>query len=125
MVSCDLLALLTTPIRSGIEDSYGSCGQSDQLHFVREQKKQKILFQLLAKEMIAQHVGLLLYTKVCWLSRGRCLHWLYELRNKVEVFLQVHENVQFRNKEFIMYDARIPGKCIWPLQRNELVVART
>ena len=75
------------------------------INFIRSRTKNHRLFQLLAKEMTAQHVGLLLYTKVCWLSRGRFLHWLYELRNKVEVFLQVNEanlHVQFRNKEFIM-----------------------
>ena len=39
MASCDVLALLTTPIHSSIQDSastfdgsYGRCGQSDQLH---------------------------------------------------------------------------------------------
>ena len=50
-------------------------------------------------------MGPLLYTKVRWLSRGRCLHRLYELRNEIEVFLQEKEanfQVQFRNEEFII-----------------------
>ena len=50
-------------------------------------------------------MGLLFYTKVCWLSRGRCLHRLYELRKEVKVFLQENEGnllVQFCNEEFIM-----------------------
>ena len=66
MPSCDALALFITPIHSSIENStlngsYERCGQSDQL---RSKAKSHRLFQLLAKEMGAQHVGFLFYTKV-------------------------------------------------------------
>ncbi|XP_068208422.1 protein FAM200A-like [Palaemon carinicauda] len=55
--------------------------------------------------MGAQHVGLLFYTRVRWLSRGKCLSRLYELRLETEIFLRENENnllVHFDNEEFVM-----------------------
>ena len=77
------------------------------INFIRSRAKNHRLFQLLAKEMEAQHVGLLFYTrtKVRWLSRDKCLSRLYELKNKVEIFLRENKNnllVQFHNEEFAM-----------------------
>ena len=75
------------------------------INFIRSRGKNHRLFQVLAKEMGAKHMGLLLYTKVRWLSRGSCLHRLYELRNEVEAFLQESEStvhVQFHSEEFMM-----------------------
>ena len=75
------------------------------INFIRSRGKNHRLFQVLAEEMGAKHVGLLLYTKVRWLSRGKCLHRLYELRNEVEAFLQKSEGnvlVQFHSEEFMM-----------------------
>ena len=75
------------------------------INFIRSRGKNHRLFQVFAKEMGAKHVGLLLYTKVRWLSRGSCLHRLYELRNEVEVFLQESESkvhAQFHSEEFMM-----------------------
>ena len=49
-------------------------------------------------------MGLLFYTKVRWLTRGKCFSRLYELKNEVEIFLQENKNnlhVQFHN-EFVM-----------------------
>ena len=88
MASCDVLALFTTLIHSNIKNStstfdgsYGRCGQSDQLHLF--EGKNHRLFRLLAKEMGAPHVGLLVFTKVRWLSRSKFLSQLYELKNEV------------------------------------------
>ena len=60
------------------------------INFIRLRAKNYWVFQLLAKEMGAQHVGLLLYTKVGWLSRS--ISRLYELKNEVEIFLRVNKN---------------------------------
>ena len=50
-------------------------------------------------------MGLLFYVKVRWLSRGKCLSPLYELKNEVEIFLRENKNnlhVQFPNEEFVV-----------------------
>jgi len=75
------------------------------INFIRSRAKNCQLFQLLAKAMGAQHVGLLFYTKIQWLSRGTCLSRLYELKNKVEIFLQENRNnlhVKTHNEEFVV-----------------------
>ena len=44
------------------------------------------------------------YTKVRWLSRGKCLSRLYELKNEVETFFQENKNnldVQLCIEEFV------------------------
>ena len=77
-------------------------------------------------------MGLLLYTKVRWLSRGSCLHRLYELRNEVEAFLQESESkvhAQFHSEEFMMmlaYVADVFGhfnKANLSLQGREVTVS--
>ena len=110
MASCGVLALFTTPIHSSIKNStstfdgsYERCGQSDQLRSF--EGKNHWLFQLLAKEMEPQPVGLLFYTKVPWLSRDKRLSWLHKLNNEVEVFLRENKNnlhVRFYNEEFVV-----------------------
>ena len=45
------------------------------------------LFSLLCQEMGAEHEQLLFHTEVRWLSRGRVLHRLQELRSEVKTFL--------------------------------------
>ncbi|XP_068246572.1 protein FAM200A-like [Palaemon carinicauda] len=75
------------------------------INFIRAKAKNHRLFQLLANEMGAQNVGLLFYTKVRWLSRGKSLSRLYELRLETEIFLRENENnlhVHFDNEEFVM-----------------------
>ena len=112
MASCNVLTLLTTPIRSSFKDFTSAFLEVmdvavkviNSIRFVQEQKI-TASFNFWPKKMGAQHVGLLLYTKVLWLSKGRCIHRLYELRKEVEVFLQKNEgnlHVQFRNEEFII-----------------------
>ena len=52
-----------------------------------------------------QHVGLLFYTKVRLLSRGKGLSQLYELKDEVKIFLRENKNnihVQFHNEEFVV-----------------------
>ena len=52
-------------------------------------------------------MGLLFYIKVRWLSRGKCLSRLYELKNEGEIFLRENKNknnlhVLFRNEEYVV-----------------------
>ena len=75
------------------------------INFIRSSSKNHRFFQLLAKEMRAQHVGLLFYIKVRWLSIGKCLSWLYKLKNEVEIFVSENKknlHVRFHNEEFVV-----------------------
>ena len=75
------------------------------INFIRSRAKNHRLFQLLNKEMGVQHVGLLFYTKVRCLWRGKCLSRLHELKNEVEIFLRENKNniyVHFHKEEFVV-----------------------
>ena len=96
------------------------------INFICSKAKDHRPFQLLAKEMGAQHVGLLFDTKVRLVSKSKCLSRLYELKNEVEVFLRENKNnlhVQFHNRKSCC-DACLTGRCIWPPQQHEFVFAR-
>lgn len=45
------------------------------------------LFKVLCQEMGAEHQQLLFHSAVRWLSRGKVLSRLYELREEVRIFL--------------------------------------
>ena len=70
------------------------------INFIRGRAKNHRIFQVLTKEIGAKHLRLLFYTRVRWLSRGKCLSRLYELRNEVKAFLSesdIDSHVQFCN----------------------------
>ncbi len=57
------------------------------INFIKARPLNARSFSLLCQELGAEHEQLLFHTEVCWLSRGRVLHRLYELRSKVMTFL--------------------------------------
>lgn len=57
------------------------------VNFIKTRPLQSRLFRLLCEEMGSDHVQLLLHTEVRWLSRGRVLSRLFELRNEARIFL--------------------------------------
>ncbi|XP_057184698.1 zinc finger BED domain-containing protein 5 [Triplophysa rosa] len=57
------------------------------VNFIKTRPLQSRLFRLLCEEMGSDHVQLLLHTEVRWLSRGRVLTRLFELRNEAQIFL--------------------------------------
>ena len=56
------------------------------------------LFSCLCDEMDADHTGLLLLTEVRWLSRGRVLKRVFELREKTISFLNKQKNVSIAER---------------------------
>ncbi|XP_028314934.1 zinc finger BED domain-containing protein 5 [Gouania willdenowi] len=56
------------------------------VNFIKSRPLQSRLFGILCAEMGSKHHQLLLHTEVRWLSRGKVLTRLYELRDEVRVF---------------------------------------
>ena len=57
------------------------------VNFIKLQPLNSRLFQLLCKEMDAEHKSLLLHTEVCCLSRGKVSCRIYKLRQEVVKFI--------------------------------------
>ncbi|XP_051989866.1 SCAN domain-containing protein 3-like [Xyrauchen texanus] len=57
------------------------------INFIKSRPLNARLFHRLCEDMGAEHTQLLLHTEVCWLSRGRILNRLLELRAEVHTFL--------------------------------------
>jgi len=65
------------------------------INFIKSRPLQARLFEILCKEMCRSHTALLFHAEVRWLSRGKVLTRLVELRDEILVFL--HE----RNTAFV------------------------
>ncbi|XP_078504354.1 SCAN domain-containing protein 3-like [Lissotriton helveticus] len=57
------------------------------VNFIKAHPTRARLFAILCAEMGADHNGLLFHTEVRWLSRGKVLNRIFELRNEVRQFL--------------------------------------
>ena len=62
------------------------------INFIKSRPRNARLFRRLCENMGAEHTQLLLHTEVRWLSRGRILNRLYELRSEVQTFLIEHSS---------------------------------
>lgn len=73
---------------------------SDVIKIVNEIRHKALnsrLFEALCEEMGSQHTHLLLHAEVRWLSRGKVLTRLFDLRQEVKLFLQQQKNVKFQD----------------------------
>lgn len=67
------------------------------VNFIKSRALNSRLFRLLCSEMGSIHDSLLLHTEVRWLSRGKVLSRLFELRSEVQIFL-AKENHELKDK---------------------------
>uniref|UniRef100_A0A8D8UUY3 Zinc finger BED domain-containing protein 5 n=1 Tax=Cacopsylla melanoneura TaxID=428564 RepID=A0A8D8UUY3_9HEMI len=58
------------------------------VNFIKARPLQTRLFQNFCQEMGSDHHNLLLHTEIRWLSRGKVLDRLFELREEVKLFLE-------------------------------------
>ncbi|KMQ87159.1 scan domain-containing protein 3-like protein [Lasius niger] len=75
------------------------------INYIKMRPLKSRLFSELCKDMGAEHSVLLFYCETRWLSRGKCLQRVYELRNEIAIFLEEEnreEAENFRNDLFIM-----------------------
>lgn len=71
---------------------------------IKARPLQSRLFKILCEEMGSKHTSLLLHTEVRWLSRGRVLNRLFELRDEVRMFSfdePLEEMQRFQDKEWL------------------------
>jgi hypothetical protein len=56
------------------------------VNFIKARSLNSRLFEKLCQSMDSDHQQLLLHTEVQWLSHGKVLSWLFELRDEIRVF---------------------------------------
>ena len=57
------------------------------INFIKSRPKNTRLFKMLCEDMGSLHTSLLLHTEVRWLSRGKTLTRLFEMKPEVRIFL--------------------------------------
>ncbi|XP_043943211.1 zinc finger BED domain-containing protein 5-like [Protopterus annectens] len=60
------------------------------VNFIKSKSTNSRIFKALCEEMMSPHSTLLLHTEVRWLSHGKVLTRLFELRHEVQVFFEDH-----------------------------------
>ena len=81
-------ALASKEMDESLADVFSMCVKI--VNFIKARPLNHRLFETLCREMEAQHKHLLLHTEVRWLSRGRVVQRLYELREELTSFLNEH-----------------------------------
>ncbi|GFW88086.1 protein FAM200A [Trichonephila clavipes] len=75
------------------------------VNYIKMRPLKSRIFSGLCKDMGAVHSSLLFYCEARWLSRGKFLQRVYELRNEITIFLEeehLPEAEKFRDGLFLM-----------------------
>jgi len=76
------------------------------VHFIKTRPLKARLFSALCDEMGAEHTAVLFHSEARWLSRGKVLSRVFELREEIRVFLEeerMHEAAsKFSDEQFLM-----------------------
>lgn len=76
------------------------------VNFIKSRPLKTRLFKKLYEEMGSDHQNLLLHTEIRWLSRGKVLTRLFELRDEVKIFLKEHTKTNlyewFHDEHFLI-----------------------
>jgi hypothetical protein len=83
-------ALAAKDMSEDLSDAFSKCTKI--VNFIKARPLNHRLFENLCREMQADHRHLLLHTEVRWLSRGRVVQRIYELRDELLIFLNEHNN---------------------------------
>lgn len=81
-------ALAAKGMDEDLADAFSVCVKI--VNFIKARPLNHRLFENLCSEMGAEHKHLLLHTEVRWLSRGRVVQRVFELRDELLIFLNEH-----------------------------------
>ncbi|KAL4153167.1 hypothetical protein QTP88_001000 [Uroleucon formosanum] len=73
------------------------------VNYIKSRPLQSRLFKKLCESMEAQHVCLLLHCEVRWLSRGKVLNRILELKNELLMFFQNEEHLALLEEKITKY----------------------
>ena len=65
------------------------------VNFIKSRPLQSRLFKIICEDMESQHTTLLLHSEVRWLSRGKVLSRVFELRRELAMFLSEQKHERF------------------------------
>lgn len=57
------------------------------VNHIKQSAKNSRVLKYLCKDLSSEHIQLLYHSEVCWLSRGKVLSRLYELKSEITAFL--------------------------------------